>query len=197
MFEKKESYSLEDVMSRVRTFSEISDESFAEIVEVSKVKSVKSGIVLDDVGVVPTKIYVILKGYCRSYFRLENGKEITKTFFKPLDIFASFNALINQVKSDCIYETLTDCELFELDYFDYLKLRDKNCDLFRFHSHFMEYLICLNDVKHKELLSMNATQRYLSLRKQIPNIDNLIPQYQIASYLSITPVQLSRIRAKL
>ena len=46
MFEKKESYSLEDVMSRVRTFSEISDESFAEIVEVSKVKSVKSGIVL-------------------------------------------------------------------------------------------------------------------------------------------------------
>ena len=74
---------------------------------------------------------------------------------------------------------------------------DKNCDLFRFHSHFMEYLICQNDVKHKELLSMNATQRYLSLRKQIPNIDNLIPQYQIASYLSITPVQLSRIRAKL
>jgi hypothetical protein len=44
---------------------------------------------------------------------------------------------------------------------------------------------------------MNATERYLSLRKQIPNIDNLIPQYQIATYLSITPVQLSRIRNNL
>ncbi|MGB6268061.1 MAG: hypothetical protein WBF67_03545 [Olleya sp.] len=42
---------------------------------------------------------------------------------------------------------------------------------------------------------MNAKGRYLKLREKIPNIDNLIPQYQIAAYLSITPVQLSRIRA--
>jgi len=36
-------------------------------------------------------------------------------------------------------------------------------------------------------LTLDATQRYLKLRTQIPNIDDLIPQYQIASYLSITP----------
>ena len=48
-----------------------------------------------------------------------------------------------------------------------------------------------------ELMSLNATERYLNLRKRIPNIDELIPQFQIASFLNITPVQLSRVRKKL
>jgi len=46
-------------------------------------------------------------------------------------------------------------------------------------------------------MSLNATQRYLNLRQCIPNIDDLIPQFQIASFLNITPVQLSRVRKKL
>ena len=45
-----------------------------------------------------------------------------------------------------------------------------------------------------DLSSLDAKQRYLKLRKFIPEIDALIPQYHIASYLNITPVQLSRIR---
>ena len=48
-----------------------------------------------------------------------------------------------------------------------------------------------------ELMSMDATERYLKLRERIPHIDDLIPQFQIASFLSITPVQLSRIRKNL
>ncbi len=48
-----------------------------------------------------------------------------------------------------------------------------------------------------ELSSLNATERYVKLKKEIPDIDNLIQQYHIASYLNITPVQLSRIRKEL
>jgi hypothetical protein len=44
---------------------------------------------------------------------------------------------------------------------------------------------------------MDAKAQYLALLKKMPNIEELIPQYQIASYLSITPVQLSRIRRKI
>lgn len=57
---------------------------------------------------------------------------------------------------------------------------------------FMEY-----EKRQLEFISMDATQRYLALKSEIPDIEKLIPQYQIASYLSITPVQLSRIRKKI
>ncbi|HIC31049.1 MAG TPA: Crp/Fnr family transcriptional regulator, partial [Flavobacteriaceae bacterium] len=188
---------LEQVKSRIYRFYNISDTSFEKLKAISKFKSFNSGAILDNQGDVPKQIYVIINGYCRSYFRLENGKEFTKTIFKPLDFFASFYALVNQVPSDCIYETLTDCDLLIIDYQKYQELKENNHDIFTFHSYFMEYLICENDLKHKELLSMNATERYLKLQQQIPNINHLMPQYQIATYLSVTPVQLSRIRAKL
>ena len=48
-----------------------------------------------------------------------------------------------------------------------------------------------------DVLSKDARTRYLELRNLIPQIDNLIPQYQIASFLNITPVQLSRIRSEI
>ena len=41
---------------------------------------------------------------------------------------------------------------------------------------------------------LNALERYLCLKKEIPNIENLIQLNQIANYLNITPVQFSRIR---
>ncbi len=42
--------------------------------------------------------------------------------------------------------------------------------------------------------TLNAKERYLKLLKRISGIEDLIPQYQIASFLGITPIQLSRIR---
>jgi hypothetical protein len=48
-----------------------------------------------------------------------------------------------------------------------------------------------------ELSMLDATDRYLKIKKDLPNIEKQIPQYQIASFLNITPVQLSRIRKDL
>ena len=61
----------------------------------------------------------------------------------------------------------------------------------------LEHIFITYENRSLDLMRLDATERYLKLREQIPNIDNLIPQYQIASYLNITPVQLSRIRKKL
>jgi len=61
----------------------------------------------------------------------------------------------------------------------------------------LEQVFISYEERNLDLMTLNATESYIKLRKQIPDIDSLIPQYQIASYLSISPVQLSRIRKKL
>ncbi|MFZ9027763.1 MAG: Crp/Fnr family transcriptional regulator [Crocinitomicaceae bacterium] len=45
--------------------------------------------------------------------------------------------------------------------------------------------------------SMTADQRYKNLLEKIPMIEQLVPQYQIASYLGILPESLSRLKKKL
>jgi hypothetical protein len=47
-----------------------------------------------------------------------------------------------------------------------------------------------------ELVLLGAQQRYQLFQNEYPNLENLISQYHIASYLGVTPTQLSRIRAK-
>ena len=48
-----------------------------------------------------------------------------------------------------------------------------------------------------ELGTKTAKERYINLKGKFGNIENLIPQYHIASLLGITPIQLSRIRKDL
>ncbi|WGD34405.1 Crp/Fnr family transcriptional regulator [Olleya sp. YS] len=186
-----------EIYSYISSFYPVSESSFELMIGAAQLKEVKAGTILDNIGDIPNKIYLLNRGVMRSYVRLENGKEVTKSIFVPIIILASFDALINQTTSESIYETLTDCEIYEIDYITYKKLCENNLDILFFHTKFLEFLLCQNDKKHIELLTLNAKGRYLKLRKMIPNIDNLIPQYQIAAYLSITPVQLSRIRSKL
>lgn len=46
-------------------------------------------------------------------------------------------------------------------------------------------------------ISETADQRYRNLLKRIPNIEQLVPQHQIASYLGILPESLSRLKRQM
>jgi CRP-like cAMP-binding protein len=62
---------------------------------------------------------------------------------------------------------------------------------------YVETLFIEKEKRERRLLSEDAATRYLSFQKDYPGLEDKIPQYQIASYLGITPVALSRIRKKL
>jgi hypothetical protein len=61
----------------------------------------------------------------------------------------------------------------------------------------LESIFLLLEARIYDLSVLNATGRYLKLKKQIPNIENIITQYHIASYLNVSAVQLSRIRKEM
>lgn len=50
--------------------------------------------------------------------------------------------------------------------------------------------------KEIALASFKGKDRLLLLRKNYPNIENLIPHTDIASYLGITNISLSRLRTQ-
>ena len=64
---------------------------------------------------------------------------------------------------------------------------EKLCDIIKLK---VTYII---DKIFKSLM-FNYWTLYLKLKSESPEIEKLIPLYHIASYLNVTPVQLSRIR---
>jgi len=178
-------------------FHSLSDEIYNKLYESAKIKQLKANDIIIKQGDIPQKIYFLAEGVLRSYFILDNGKEVTTSLFHPFCICTSFKALLKQQASNFIIEALTDGLVFEIEYAFFHELCHNNFELMTVYSKFLEYIVLKNEDRYVELSHKNATERYIALQERIPNLDNIIPQYQIASSLGITPVQLSRIRAKL
>jgi CRP-like cAMP-binding protein len=181
----------------LNSFSNISEETFETLNKIASFRRVKAKTIITRTGEIPTKYYFLVSGLMRAYLNSETGKLYTKNIFSPISFVASFTALISRKPSKLTYETLTDCKVYELDYIDMVNLCKDNLSISLLYSKILEQVFIGYEKRNLELLSLDATQRYINLRKRIPNIDGLIPQYQIASYLNITPVQLSRIRKKM
>ncbi|MDH3326953.1 MAG: hypothetical protein OEM38_09590 [Gammaproteobacteria bacterium] len=51
--------------------------------------------------------------------------------------------------------------------------------------------------RETQLIMFDASTRYHAFLEEFRGLEKRIPQYHIASYLGITPVQLSRIRSSI
>jgi len=99
-----------------------------------------------------------------------------------------------QEKSSTFIQALLPTQLFCISIEDWLQIGIRFPELKEVHQQvLMEYM----KKKHEReisLLAKDATQRYAAFQLQFPTLEELIPHYHIASYLGITPTQLSRIR---
>ncbi|MFD2725916.1 Crp/Fnr family transcriptional regulator [Hyunsoonleella rubra] len=181
----------------LNSFGDISKETFAKLQNISKFRKFEADIQVAEFGKVPSKIYLLTSGVMRAYITSESGKEHNKSFFFQMSFAGSLTALIKKVPSEIVYETITACEVYEIDYYKLQALCKTDIEVNNLYSRILEQVFMRYEKRQLELISLDATQRYQKLKKDIPNIDVLVPQYHIASYLSITPVQLSRIRKKL
>ncbi len=173
----------------------MTQESIALFKSITQLKTFSKNDTIIDYGVVSPYCYIIKSGFIGSFIRHQDGSDFIRTIFKELNEIGALQCLIARQKSNATYKALTDCEVYELNYLEFL---DYNIiDFKNLHIKILEKVYMDSEKRITELSALNATQRYLQLRNETPSIDNLLPQYQIANYLNVTPVQLSRIRRKL
>ncbi|WP_435413806.1 Crp/Fnr family transcriptional regulator, partial [Psychroserpens mesophilus] len=148
-------------------------------------------------GGMSNNLYFLTSGLMRSVRISERGKEYTKNLYSPISFVGPLSSILTKKPSLLTYEALTDCIVYEADYEDFFKLTQSHIEISNLYNRILEYLFIVYESKQLESISFNATERYQLLKSRIPDIDKQIAQHQIASYLNITPVQLSRIRKEL
>lgn len=188
---------MDNAFKFLNTIGNISEETFNELEAISELKTVRSGQQIVALNEVPNKVYLLVSGVVRCYLCAESGKEYNKSFYFPYSFMGSLTALVKNRPSVFIYEAISECEIYEVDYNQLMCLYQKNDEVKNVYARVLEIIYMEYEKRLIDLISLDATQRYLELKKQNPDIDNLISQYHIASYLGITPVQLCRIRKKL
>jgi len=181
----------------MNNISPLSEESFKVYMDLCENKRFKAGTILTEIGTIPQHLYFITSGVSRSYSLNAKGGEYIRSLISTNNILAATEALLTNTASKVACQCLTDCDLLEINYAALMQKCKENSEISAWYTKTVELHYAHLQKTNDELLTLNATQRYLILQKRIPNIDNMINQYHIASRLGITPIQLSRIRKKL
>jgi CRP-like cAMP-binding protein len=187
----------DQIRKKIQTIAPITDETWIELNKIFFVEELKSNEKLLQPGEIAKHIYFIHEGLIRSYIVTEKGEEFSKSIISSNNFFSPITSLVTNNPSIQYVESLTNCIISKAKYSDLEALHFKHRDLEHFYRKQMEWLYVYYERSEIERATQDASQRYLNLRKRIPEIDNLIPQYKIATHLGITNVQLSRIRKNL
>lgn len=138
--------------------------------------------------------YYISSGCLRSFFVGKSGKEHTVQFaikdWWMSDYTAFFSSGISKMSVECIQ----DAVIHEISREDMEILYASIPGLESLFRKKLESAFASFQQRILGYLSQSALERYLTFIKNYPNIEKIVKNYHIASYLGITTESLSRIR---
>jgi CRP-like cAMP-binding protein len=143
---------------------------------------------------VARKIAFLESGVVRAYFIDQQGQDYNKQFFVGYSSIGSYSSLLTGKPNLIAQQALTDCIIWTCDFSSLTALYSKYPDLERLARKMAEYYFLEKEKKELEIVLLDASQRYKIFQQEFPTLEQLIPQYHIASYLGISATQLSRIR---
>jgi CRP-like cAMP-binding protein len=143
------------------------------------------------------EIAMLLQGSCRLYYLRPNGEERTTYFFFENHLLADYPSCLTGQPSQLNIQALTDTDLVVFDYAVLRQLYDERPVYERFGRVLAEYLLLGTDARLTEQLILSPEERYRALLASgKTKILERVPQHLVANYLGVTPVSLSRIRAR-
>lgn len=181
----------------INKISPIQKATFAELEKCFKPTRLKKNDFFIREDAYAQQIGFLKKGIVRAFFLNQEGKEYNKQFFVGPAIIGPYTSLLTKKPNRIAQQALTYCELLVADFRQIEALYDQYHDLERLGRKIAEHYFLEKEEKELEMALLDADQRYLLMRERFPTIESIIPQYYIASYLAISPTQLSRIRKKL
>lgn len=160
------------------------------------IRQSKKGDILLKEGQISTEAYFVLEGCVRQYFIID-GKEKTANFFTKEQWVISLNSFSYRQPSTHYMECALDSVLV-------VGNREKEQDLYRRFPRLesvsrkvLEKVFAEQQQLMAVYITDNAEQRYEKLLHSRPELLQIIPQYQIASYIGVQPESLSRIRKRI
>lgn len=187
---------MKELIKLINDTHHISENSWEKLNQLIKVNEYPAKHNIVEIGKKTKYIYFLFSGVVRAY-TISNNKEYNSFIFNKKNYMAAFPALITKEPSSICIECLTDCKIASCNYYEVLKLTENSLELNILYRKILEKFLISLEKREVELISLWARDRYLALKKRIPNIELLITQKHIASHLGITRVQLSRLKRDL
>lgn len=140
--------------------------------------------------------YWIIKGIVRKY-HLSDGKEHTTELLFEDDIAVSLQSYTLQKRSTEFIQAISDTTVSKTNYTTFQKAKNDFPELLQLDLLLTEYHAMWLEKRLSDSRTLDATQRYLQLLQERPEMLWSVPLTYLASYLGVSLETLSRIRARI
>ncbi|MFT3823097.1 MAG: Crp/Fnr family transcriptional regulator [Chitinophagaceae bacterium] len=187
---------MKQLLDKISRLYPLHNDDLEQLLAVTTSVLLPKGTVLFKEGTVTGKVFIIEQGIARA-FTSKAGKEVTFWFGMDGDIILQ---MCSYVANSPGYETvmlLEDSLLHQFDNTSLQKLYTSNIHIANWGRRLAEYELLQTEERFISLQFHSARERYVALIKKNPELVQHIQLGYIASYLGISQVTLSRIRAEL
>ena len=148
-------------------------------------------------GVVHPYCYVLAQGLVKLAYVQPNGREAIKSLLVEGDLFGSVSAIEPGGRTSFAAIALEDCHTWRIAFAALEAAAVQHPAWQRLLTRAFRQLAWRKEERERELLTLTPAQRYARLMETRPGIAARVSQADLALFLGITPVSLSRIRGRL
>ena len=186
---------MELVRTTIERYVALSDDDWSRIAPCWAEHAFSKGAFISRVGQVEDRFYIVKSGVQRMSFP-HDGEDICVGFSYDASWSGAFDSFVTRKPSRFDVRAVTDSVLFGIAHADLHRLYDGSPAMERFGRLILEELVVGRATREIEQLSLTAEERFDRLIKRSPQLLQLVPQKDIASYLRMTPETFSRLRAR-
>jgi signal-transduction protein with cAMP-binding, CBS, and nucleotidyltransferase domain len=188
---------MRNTTSAINQYYKLTKESQAQIINELEAISLKKGDILIRENVNSPYLYFIENGAVKNHYIDEKGNKKVVWFGFEGDICFSLNAYINISRVHESTELLEDCLFYRVKISFIKSLYIKSLDWANWGRCFMEHVFINAVTELDEFKSQTAKEKYLNLIGNNQNVKDRVPLKDIASYIGVSPVTVSRLRTEL
>jgi CRP-like cAMP-binding protein len=181
-------------LRNITVFTSLSDDSLHELSKHIEYVKYKKGTIIIHADKIESHFYVLEKGIARAYCNGEN-QEITFWFGQSGNVLFSFNSYINNRPGYENVELLENSTLIKIRLNDLFSLYADNLEIANWGRKIAEQELIATERRLIDRAFKGAAERYQEFVAQSPELIKRVALKHIASYLGVTQVTLSRIRA--
>ncbi len=162
-----------------------------------KAKRLTKGANIFDQGEICPDVFVMTRGLVKLHYGTLDGKEWIKSFIVDQGVFGSRASQSLRQPSTFSATCLEDCVVFRLPYKAFERLCTGDPKLAAMTFRFFQWVGLRKELREHDLLCLSAEERYRNFLNDNSALAGRITQMDMARYLGITSIALSRIKGRL
>ena len=187
---------MENTLRKIKSLYPLSDVSLNALIGIMQQRNLPKGEIILKANNVEESVFFIEKGIARAYCDLPDN-ELTFWFGEEGDYIISARSLINRLPGYETIELMEDCILYEINADEMIALFESNIELANWSRKLAEYELLKLEERFIYRQFKTAKEIYMELLTNSPSLLQRVQLRYIASYLGISQVTLSRIRAEI